>query len=81
VAIKTTTSENTQASPFGDIRSACRASTGALVRQEARQYRLLVFLDLVGLTLGVYGALAFRAVYYDESERLRPHRSALPPAS
>jgi exopolysaccharide biosynthesis polyprenyl glycosylphosphotransferase len=68
VAIKTTTSERTRPRPFGDIRSARPV---ALRRAPSSARRLasiasLVFLDLSGLTLGVYGALAFRALYYDE---------------
>jgi exopolysaccharide biosynthesis polyprenyl glycosylphosphotransferase len=68
VAIKTTTRERTRAQPFGDIRSARPV---ALLRVPSLVRRLasiasLVLLDLAGLTLGVYGALAVRAVYYDE---------------
>jgi exopolysaccharide biosynthesis polyprenyl glycosylphosphotransferase len=68
VAIKTTTSDRTQAPPFGDIRSArpvALRGAPSFVRRLA-SIASLVFLDLAGLTLGVYGALAFRAVYYDE---------------
>jgi exopolysaccharide biosynthesis polyprenyl glycosylphosphotransferase len=68
VATKTTTSERARPRSFGDIRSGRPV---ALRRVPSLVRRLgsiasLVFLDLAGLTLGLYAALVLRALYYDD---------------
>jgi exopolysaccharide biosynthesis polyprenyl glycosylphosphotransferase len=68
VATKTTTSERARPRSFGDIRSGWPV---ALRRVPSLVRRLgsiasLVFLDLAGLTLGLYAALVLRALYYDD---------------
>jgi exopolysaccharide biosynthesis polyprenyl glycosylphosphotransferase len=68
VAIKTTAPQEARSRTFGDIRSSRPI---ALLRLPALVRRLgsiasLIFLDLAGLTLGLYSALALRAMYYDD---------------
>jgi exopolysaccharide biosynthesis polyprenyl glycosylphosphotransferase len=68
VAVKTTTSEPTPARPLGDIRSGRPVALRRLpaVFRRLGSIASLVLLDLAGLTLGVYSALALRALYYDD---------------
>jgi exopolysaccharide biosynthesis polyprenyl glycosylphosphotransferase len=68
VATKTTTSERARPRPFGDIRSGRPVALRRLPSLVRRLGSIasLVFLDLAGLTLGLYAALVLRALYYDD---------------